>query len=355
MKTVAFYLPVFLNYSETFIYSLVKNIKSYNLIIICRERKNQDKFPHDRVFQVKNQRQIKRILIEQQVDLIHAQYGTFGADIMGTAQKLRIPLITHFRGQDAYQLPRNFFIRLSYRWLFSKAKKMLTVSEHMKQHLIDLGCLPQKIEVYYGGIQLPEFKDNKKLNKNNIKLIMAGRLAEKKGMLAGVLAVKEMIDRGYQLNLKIIGEGQLREKIRDLIKHNNLQERIELTGKMAARQLQEELYRADILLAPHKKAKNGDSEGIPNVIKEAMASGTLLVTTDHSGIPELVVDQQTGFVARENDILQLVQKLEEAINFQDISKIKINARRQVEKEFDIVKQTEKLENIYRAVLEKENG
>jgi len=349
MKTIAFYLPVFLNYSETFVYSLAINISKFKVIIICRQRKNCDSFPYANVFQVEKRAQIKQVLRAQQVDLIHAQYGTFGADIMGIAQSLKIPLITHFRGQDAYQLPRDFFIRISYLRLFKKAALVLAVSAHMKKELQGLGCTSDKIEVYYGGIELPEYRP-RNLPAGNIKLLMAGRLTEKKGMETGILAVKELISKGYRLTLTIVGDGELKQYLQTIIQKYSLQDRIEMTGRMSSEQLQKELYRADILLAPHQRAVNGDSEGIPNVIKEAMAAGLPVVTTRHSGIPELVLDGQTGFVAAEYDRDGFIDKLEQALNYSGLDSLCRQARLKVEKDFDVKKQVIRLEDIYQQVL-----
>ena len=158
MQKIAIYMPTFLNFSETFIYSLVRGVRGFELIVICREQKNSKQFPFKSVFVAKRKRDIKIFLEEQKVELIHAQYGIFGTDIMGVAKSLNIPLICHFRGQDAYQLSQNLFIRFSYKKLFKRATKLLTVSNHMREFLINLGAAPDKVAVFYGGINLDKFE-----------------------------------------------------------------------------------------------------------------------------------------------------------------------------------------------------
>lgn len=369
-QKIAIYLPVFLNFSETFIYKLAKNITKYEVLVICKGRKNEDKFPFGRVITIKRASEIPELIRRENIRLVHAQFGLFGAEIVDVVRKAGIPLITHFRGQDAYQLSKRFFIRLSYRNLFKKGELFLTVSAAMKKHLIGLGCPAEKIKVYYGGIDLAQFpfEPRKFVNEKKYTILMCGRFVEKKGYELGLRAVEELAPsttptarspfpalRGrqeYDIAVNLIGEGPEEEKLKALAVELGIADKVKFLGKVGYEEIKKQMSRADLLLAPYRTAKNGDSEGIPNIIKEALAVGLPVVTTDHSGNPELAIDKKTALVARENDLGSLIEKLNEALTgYPQFGELTKNGRQLVEEKFDLVKQLGMIEDIYEKVLE----
>lgn len=341
---IAFYLPAFLNYSETFIYKLAKGIKKYKVMIICQERRNSNYFPFASVIVVKNRTDLRKALLVNNIRLIHAQFGLYGAEIADLAHNLQIPLITHFRGQDAYQLARRFFIRLAYKNLFKKGSLFLTVSEHLKNHLIKLGCSARKIKVYYGGIDLAQFKFKKRnfKIKKEYKVLMCGRLVEKKGYGLGL---KALADLPVQIN--IVGDGPDKEKLKKIARGL----KVKFLGSLPYPEIKKYLANSDFLLAPYQTSKNGDSEGIPNIIKEAMAVGLPVVTTKHSGIPELIKDGLSGYLAEEKDLAKLTEKIKKCINnYEKNKKFVLSARKKIEQKFDLIKQVNTLEKIYREII-----
>lgn len=369
-QKIAIYLPVFLNFSETFIYKLAKNITKYEVLVICKERKNEDKFPFSRVITIKRASEIPELIRRENIRLVHAQFGLFGAEIVDVVKKAGVPLITHFRGQDAYQLSKRFFIRLSYRNLFKKGELFLTVSAAMKNHLIGLGCPAEKIKVYYGGIDLAQFpfEPRKFVNEKKYTILMCGRFVEKKGYELGLRAAAAIFasppsplsskagEGGHlaspEIFINMIGEGPEEEKLKALAVELGIAAKVKFLGKVGYEEIKKQMSNADLLLAPYRTAKSGDSEGIPNIIKEALAVGLPVVTTDHSGNPELAIDKKTALVARENDLGSLIGKLSEALtDYSQFAKLTKNGRQLVEEKFDLVKQLGMIEDIYEKVLE----
>lgn len=368
-EKIAFYLPTFLNFSETFIYKLACGVTAYEVVIICKERRNEDKFPFERIITIKRIGEIAGVIKKENIKLVHAQFGLFGAEIANVVQKTGVPLITHFRGQDAYQLSKKFFIRLSYRNLFKKGELFLTVSAAMKKHLIMLGCPEDKIKVYYGGIDLAQFpfEQRKFIGKKNYTILMCGRFVGKKGYELGLRAVGALspstrpaarspfpAQRGrleYSITVNMIGEGPQEADLKTLAKELGIADRVNFLGKVNYAEIKKQMSKADLLLAPYRTAKNGDSEGIPNIIKEALSVGLPVVTTDHSGNPELARDKNTALVARQNDLGSLIEKISEALNdYTQFAELAKHGRQLVEEKYDLRKQLISLENIYAEFL-----
>ena len=108
---------------------------------------------------------------------------------------------------------------------------------------------------------------------------------------------------------------------------------------------------ASIFLAPSVKSKSGDEEGTPVAIMEALASGIPVVSTYHSGIPELVIPKKTGLLALEHDSIDLANKIEEIIrNPLNSKNFAIEGRKHIEKNYNIYNLNDKLVDIYYKVL-----
>ena len=109
--------------------------------------------------------------------------------------------------------------------------------------------------------------------------------------------------------LTLIGDGKLRKKLESLVESLNLSDSVQFVGMLPHEEVQREMEASDIFLSPNLAARNGDREGIPNTIKEAMATGLPVVSTYHAGIPELVIDGKSGFLVPEKDVDGLVDRL----------------------------------------------
>jgi len=148
----------------------------------------------------------------------------------------------------------------------------------------------------------------------------------------------------------MIGDGPLINKVNDLIKELNLNEKIVLLGPQPHSIVLKEMEEADIFFLPSITADNGDREGIPVSIMEAQATGLPVVSTVHSGIPELVIDSKTGFLVPEKDTTAMAERLKElAMNPELRIKMGELGRSQVESIYDREKEIDQLDKLFWSV------
>ena len=353
------YLPI----SETFIYDEIVNLKKFEAIVLTEKLIDNGYFPYPKIFQAPvsspwkpfkrkiNDNFFKRALLDKNIRIVHARFAWSGMEILSVCKKLNLPLVTSFYGIDVSRLPRHFIYRQRLRKLFHEGQIFLVQSKDMKEDIVRLGCPEKKAVVLYAGIDTEKFKLKKNKPDREIKLLMCGRFVEKKGFEYGIRAFAKVAKTYKEAVLYIIGEGELEEKLKELSNLLNLSSRVKFLGTLTHQQVQKQMEESDIFLAPSITAKNKDKEGIPNVIKEAMATGLPVVSTYHAGIPELVVDSKTGFLVPEKDIDKLSDRLSYLIEHPKIgNKMGEEGREIVVKKFNLSKQIEKLEKIYQRLL-----
>ncbi len=369
-KKVAIFVPTYLNLSETFIYNIVSGLKSFTPIVFAKEKKNINRFPvtelhtgsellwHQRISRDPlraygtSAEELKKIGVR----LIHAQFGPVGLDLLNLKERWpAMPVITHFRGQDAYQLSRDILSRVRLQKLFRVGDYFLTSSKHLREFLVEqLGCPENKVEHFYGGIDVKHIKfkvRDLKQGRKNLKILMCGRLTEKKGFEYGIRAFFELLARGYNLSLEIVGTGPYESKLKKVVQQLRLDKFVKFLGSMPHDAVLKKLQATDLMLAPYVTAHSGDSEGIPNILKEALAAGVPVVTTRHAGVPELIIDGVNGYLVHEKAVIMLGRKTEELIKDQAaIEKFAHKGREFVEKYFDKDAQDKKLERIYQKFL-----
>jgi glycosyltransferase involved in cell wall biosynthesis len=179
-------------------------------------------------------------------------------------------------------------------------------------------------------------------------ILSVGRLVEKKGFTLLVEACRLLKDKGYQFNCWIVGgEDQHAEAIRSLIKQLNLVETVVLPGAVTQEELRQIYARATVFALPCQVTASGDRDGIPNVLVEAMAMELPVVSTDISGIPELIDHRANGLLIPQKDAVALAAAIEELLNDaalrQTLGKA---ARAKVRRSFDAHKNIQKLKTLF---------
>jgi len=281
--------------------------------------------------------------------IFHCHYGTLGKTFLFT--KLLFPnskLVVHFHGFDITKVIQKYTPDY-YKSLFKVADLILPISNHWRKKLIKLGCPESKIVVHRMGINIEQFSFKLRPLRSPIKFLTVGRLVEKKGISYAIEAFAKIVHQypDFSFEYFIAGDGPLKSSLEEKIKKLGLENKVYLLGWVSNDEVQKLMDQAHIFLLPSITASSGDQEGIPVVLMEAMASGLPVISTYHSGIPELVIDKETGFLVPEKDISALAEKILDLVKNPDsLTQIVKNARRYVEKEYNIKRQVKKLADIY---------
>lgn len=283
-------------------------------------------------------------------DIIHCHFGTFGLRglFLRDIGVLSGRLVTTFHGADITEAVRAYG-RDVYNRLFTSGDLFLPISKRWQDALIDLGCPAEKTVVHHMGIDFTEFafRSHEMVVNGTIRLISVCRLVEKKGIEYAVHAVSKLIKSNYRLHYDIIGDGPLREDLQRLITELGVADAITVHGQKTKTDVIAYLQRAHLLLAPSVTAKNGDQEGIPVALMEAMAMGLPVVSTWHSGIPELVKDSECGFLVPEQDADALARVIAHLAEHPEIwSALGRKGRTIVEQEFNVDRLNKRLISIF---------
>jgi glycosyltransferase involved in cell wall biosynthesis len=188
------------------------------------------------------------------------------------------------------------------------ARFVVTCTDYNLQYLSEIDSeLPERhVKRIYHGVDLSKFRPPDHLPGARIleatpTILAVGRLVEKKGFPYLVEAFRLLIDRGYNVQLRIVGSGEQKASLERQIREPGLAGRAKLLGARAQDDLIDLYREATLFVLPCIVTENGDRDGIPNVLVEAMCLALPVVSTNISGIPELVVDGETGLLVPPRD------------------------------------------------------
>jgi colanic acid/amylovoran biosynthesis glycosyltransferase len=287
------------------------------------------------------------------VDVLHCHFGPEGMKYDAFARVLGIPLIVSFYGFDCSRFPLQRG-RDVYLPLFRSAAAVTVLSDRMAERVAELGCPPSIIVKQPLGVDLDEFPFQQRGCPGageSIRIVSVARLVEKKGLTYALDAVAGVLRRHPQklgsLRYDIIGDGPLRHALEQQATELGLKDTVRFLGNKTQDEVRRALAEAHVFMLPSVTAEDGDEEGTPTVLIEASATGLPVVSTLHSGIPELVLDGRSGFLAAERDSLDLTNKLDALIERpEDWGKFGREGRRHVEQNFDIRALNRRLAALY---------
>ena len=243
-----------------------------------------------------------------------------------------------------------------------KAKFVVTCTEYNRKYLSDLyakryplNAKRFKIHLNYHGVELDKFNFDRRpstIDYRPARILAVGRLVEQKGFEYLILACKILEKRGIDFECKIIGEGLLRQSLEHCAINCQVASKVQFLGVQSQSRIRQLLKDSDMFIAPSMVARDGDRDGIPNVILEAMAMGVPVIASEISGIPEVVVNGNTGLLVSSANSISLALAIENLWRDPGLrEKLALNARKLIEEKFDAAKNGEKLIEIFRKSLE----
>jgi len=283
-------------------------------------------------------------------DVIYCHFG----HVADEARRLRAaglfsgPLVAVFHGFDVSVWP-GFKQGYTYAPLFREARRLLPISEYWRDRLVAMGAEPAKVEVLRMGVDCGalKFRTRSIAEAEPLQLVSIGRLVEKKGTAYAIRAIaraQRTLDR--PLHYHIVGDGPLRDELVALARSENIERCVTFHGPRRFDEIVALLEGMHVLLAPSVTAANKDMEGIPMVLMEAMAQGLPVISTFHSGIPELVNHGETGYLVAERDSDALAAAIVSlARTPEDWPRLTRNARNEVERDFNAARLGEQLERV----------
>ena len=229
---------------------------------------------------------------------------------------------------------------------FRDARYAVTISDFNFRYLKH--TFPQvtdRLERIYNGLELDAFAFEPVQRRERL-ILGVGRLVEKKGFIHLIDACGQLADRGVEFTCEIIGSGPSEVMLKNRIQELGLETKVALVGPRPQREVKDRLRQATVFAAPCVMAEDGDRDGLPTVLLEAMALGTPCVSTDVTGIPEVVKHADTGLMVRQSDAVDLAGAIHTLLEDEELNRmIARNARALIEREFDIHKNAGLLRNL----------
>ncbi|MBT8489145.1 MAG: glycosyltransferase [Gemmatimonadetes bacterium] len=301
---------------------------------------------------------VKTLLDASPTDVLHYHFGYVGLRYAEVGRELGIPQIVSFYGWDCSGLPRQRGEDL-YEPLFRGVDRVTVLSDNMKARLMELGCPPELLRIHHLGVDPSEYAHRERVHPapgEPVRLLTVARLVEKKGVeyclqaVAQVLASRGEAARG--LRYDVIGDGPLRGDLEARASELGLDDSVRFHGSQDQEAVRRAMMSAHLFLLPSVTAEDGDQEGTPTVLVEASSTGLPVLSTWHSGIPEIVLDGQTGFLVPERDADALAERLGHLLDHPELwQTMGRDGRRHIEESFATPSLSRELVQHYRDIME----
>ena len=273
---------------------------------------------------------------ERNIAHFHAHFGTVAATVTRIASRLaNIPYTLTVHAKDIYHEAVD---QDSMRKKLNDAATVITVSDYNRKYLHDIyGSAADRVVRIYNGLHLDRFACQTP-NLTSRTILAVGRLVEKKGFDVLVDACALLRDRNIAFQCRIVGDGPMKASLQAQIERLNLGSHVHLEGPRPHAELINIFREVALFAAPCVISSDGDRDGLPTVLLEAMALGTACISTQVVGIPELVRHGDTGLCVPERNVPALAEAMIQLLDQPELRKeLALHARELIEEEFDIHK------------------
>lgn len=275
---------------------------------------------------------------------LHAHFGTLATSVARLAAK--IAGVSYSFTAHAKDIFHGAVEQDKLRRKLADAAVVITVSQYNLEYLRSTyGSAARRVELVYNGLDLSDFLFETPQERPPL-ILGVGRLVEKKGFEYLIKACDVLHRSGVSFQCEIVGMGVLNKNLKSHIAELNLQDCVTLTGPLPQGEVRKKLRHASVLAAPCVIASDSDRDGLPTILLEAMALGTPCVSTDVTGIPEVLHHERTGLAVAQRDPVELANACSRLLSDPTLRiRLATNARRLIETKFDVQKNTRKLRRV----------
>jgi colanic acid/amylovoran biosynthesis glycosyltransferase len=336
--TVAHVKRTFLEATETFIGNQICSLENYRSVVLCHHRIGQPTFRPAALYAATELLSRRDLLVErityramrrpstaaiaalaarataEAAQLLHVHYLVDARFFIRLKRQLGLPAIVSVYGYDVSSFPKRLggYGARYLRPIWSEMDLFVAMSQDMKRDLISLGCPEERIVVHFYGTPTASFAFPERCysQPDVVQILSCGTLERKKAqhLVLEALHLASAAEPDLpRFHLTLIGSGPMRAELESQVERFGWRDRVTFAGYVPHQdpRLVEAYRRADIFTLPSQTLPNGDKEGIPTVLAEAMAAGLPCLTTYHAGIPELVVPDRCGLLVPEGDVAAL--------------------------------------------------
>lgn len=293
-------------------------------------------------------------------DIVHCHFGHMALQYRFVASHWHVPFFVSFYGHDCTRYPEQHGKDV-FAPLFELADRVTVLSDRMHQQLQALGCPGELLEIHHIGVNFEDFplrSHGDGRTSDEFRILTVARLVEKKGISYALRAVAEVVrhaaldDGDHRLVYDIIGDGTLKSDLEALADELGLDGVVRFRGPASEVEVREAMKQADLFLLPSVRAADGDEEGTPTVLMEAAASGLPVLSTRHSGIPEVVLDGETGVLVSERNSGELAEAIGRFLAEPELCLAMGRAgRERIQCHYDSRRLNSRLEQMYREAQE----
>lgn len=291
--------------------------------------------------------------IGKRPDLIHVQFPHLNHlnQVDYLSNRFDCPFTVTFRALDLYEEGSRKHERIK-MGIVGKARKVITISKFNKTTV--KRRFGRDAVVVHSAINTEKFRpDNaRKKMSGPFTIIFVGRFVEKKGIKHLIEACGILKEQGNDFRLRLVGDGPLRNDYRRMIRKCGIGDNTVIKGPVPQEDIIEELKRSDVFVLPSVMVKNGDRDILPNSLKEAMAMKVPVITTDISGIRELIEDGRTGLLIGTESAMGIVEAVQKVISDPEMMNgIVEEGRKKIERDFNIEVEAKKLNAVFHEAVE----
>jgi glycosyltransferase involved in cell wall biosynthesis len=292
---------------------------------------------------------LARTVRERGIRHLHAHFGTIATTVSRLAAAMAgITYSFTAHAKDIFHdsvRPEDFSSKLE------DAAAIVTVSDYNLEYLSERHpSIAGRLVHINNGLDLEQFPYSDPADRQPL-VLGVGRFVEKKGFTYLIEACAQIRERLPGARCEIIGVGVLEDELRAQIERLGLGDSVLLPGPQPQGEVRAKLRQASVLAAPCVLASDGDRDGLPTVLLEAMAMGTPVVSTDVTGIPEVLEDSVTGLAIPQKDASALATACLRLLEDAELRKaLSINARQLIEDRFDIRQNSRELRDLFSRIL-----